>query len=81
MAKPAMIGETAGKRFARELSALLRDVQARGVEERALLECMLGYAAGRLIGTGATKTEVRALLESLLEHMPEVTFPSSGGKG
>lgn len=46
MAKPAMTGETTGRRFARDLSALLND------DERALLQCMLGYAAGRMMGNG-----------------------------
>lgn len=80
MAKPAMIGETTGRRFARGLSALLNDVQARGVDERALLECMLGYAAGRMMGNGASRADVREVLDGVINNLPEGPF-STGGEG
>ncbi len=80
MTKPTMIGETAGRRFARELSALLNDVQSYGVDERALLECMLGYAVGRLMGNGATRDDVRALLGGVIDNLPQGPF-SAGGEG
>lgn len=67
-----LISEPAGKRFAMGLNLLLRELESPGVTERALLECMLGYAAGRLMGNGASRADVRKVLEGVLQHLPEV---------
>ena len=71
MAKPAMIGEKAGKRFASKLSELFDSECSVETNAQALCELMLGYAAGNLMGHGASKDDVRGVLEGMLQLMPD----------